>query len=113
VNVETEIIAYLREMGFNAYANVPATRPAEFVTVERTGGAADAIALDRPTVAIQAWSASRLSASVLIGNVIAAMKAFSEKPSVAKVSCNAMYNFPDTESGTNRYQAVFDLVVYE
>lgn len=109
VNIETTLIAYLREKGFSAYANVPAKRPVEFVTVERTGGSHDAVAIDRPTVVIQSWSDSRLNASILAYNVNEAMLKC-DAEGVMRVSCNSMYNFPDTDSDTNRYQAVYDIV---
>lgn len=108
-NIETTLIAYLREKGFKAYANVPKDRPAEFVTVERTGGAADKVAIDRPTVAVQSWSDSRLDASILCYNVDSAMRTC-DADGVMSVKTNSIYNFPDAESGQSRYQAVYDIV---
>ena len=109
MNIETALIEYLKECGFDAYANVPVERPEEFVTVERTGGSHDAVAIDRPVVAIQCWASSRLDASILSYNVNSAMLRC-DAEGVMKVSCNSLYNFPDGESGMSRYQAVYDIV---
>ena len=109
MNVEALIVEHLNQGGFKAYADVPANRPAEFVTVERTGGASDA--LDRPTVAVQSWASTRYAASELAIKVDACMKGIVMNTDVAKVSRNTLYNYPD-ESGHPRYQAVYDLVTY-
>ena len=109
MNVEAVIVAYLNKCGFKAYADVPANRPEEFVTVERTGGALDA--LDRPTVAVQSWSTTRYAASELAIRVDAFMSGLVAESDVTKVSRNTLYNYPD-ESGHPRYQAVYDLVTY-
>ena len=40
MDIEAEVIAFLRDyLGLQDYAEGPARRPDEFVTVERTGGA--------------------------------------------------------------------------
>ena len=113
MNIETKIIDYLKKKGFQAYANVPSSRPASFVTVERTGGGFDSVIIDRPTVAVQMWAPSRLAASELAYAVRDNILKMNELVGISKVSLNALYNFPDADSGTNRYQAVFDFVTTE
>ncbi len=110
MNIETKIINYLNKNGFQAYANVPSSRPASFVTVERTGGSHDSVVIDRPTVAIQAWADKRLSASELAYSVRDALSEMVSEANICKVSINSIYNYPDHESGSNRYQLVVDFV---
>ena len=109
MNIEAAIIAHLKSKGFNAVANVPEKRPDEFVTVERTGGGKDA--LDRPTVAVQAWSTTKYKASELMLAVDAAMLDLTSVDEVTKITRNTLYNFPDV-SGQPRYQAVYNIVTY-
>ena len=110
MNIETKIINYLNKNGFQAYANVPSNRPTSFVTVERTGGSCDSVVIDRPIVAIQAWSDNRLSASELAYSVRDTLSEMVSEVNICKVSINSIYNYPDTESGSNRYQLVVDFV---
>lgn len=110
MNVEQVIIEHLKANGFNAIADVPNPRPSEFVTVERTGGSEDYGRVDRPTVAVQAWSTSRYEASELINRVDACMRSITSDARVAKCKRNSMYNYPDESQA--RYQAVYDLVTY-
>lgn len=110
MNIETKIINYLNKNGIKAYANVPANRPESFVTVERIGGSYDSVVIDRPIVAIQAWSDKRLSASELAYSVRDTLGEMVSEVNICKVSINSIYNYPDTESGSNRYQLVVDFV---
>lgn len=109
MNVEAAIVAHLREGGFDAYADVPNPRPAQFVTVERTGGP-EQHGIDRPTVAVQAWAQTRYEASELMKRVDDRMKSLVELQDVTKCTRNTMYNYPDENQA--RYQAVYDLVTY-
>lgn len=113
MNIETKIIDYLKKKGFQAYANVPSSRPASFVTVERTGGSHDSVVIDRPTVAIQAWADKRLSASELAYSVRDALSEMVSETNICKVSINSIYNFPDPVSGVSRYQMIIDFIVQE
>lgn len=113
MNIETKIIDYLKKKGFQVYANVPSNRPTSFVTVERTGGSHDSVVIDRPTVAIQAWSDKRLSASELAYSIRDALIGMVSEVNICKVSINSIYNFPDPVSGVSRYQMIIDFVVQE
>lgn len=113
MNIETKIIDYLKKKGFQVYANVPSSRPTSFVTVERTGGSHDSVVIDRPTVAIQAWSDKRLSASELAYSIRDALIGMVSEVNICKVSINSIYNFPDPVSGVSRYQMIIDFVVQE
>lgn len=111
MNIEATIISYLKECGINAVSDVPKNRPDEFVTVERTGGSHDSFVLDRPTVAVQAWSTTRYNASELMMEVDELMRSLTSVEGVNRCTRNSLYNYPD-ESGHPRYQAVYDLVTY-
>lgn len=110
MNIEAVIIEYMNKCGLEAYADVPNPRPAEFITVERTGGPSDNVRIDRPTIAVQAWSNSRYNASELIMKADACMRSLVSDSRVAKCKRNSMYNYPDESQA--RYQAVYDLVTY-
>lgn len=111
MNIESRIIKYLKDAGFEAYANVPAKRPESFVTVERTGGGFDNVIIDHPTIAIQAWGKKRLDASELAYAVRETLQEMVKESGICKVSINTIYNYPDPESGAARYQLVVDFVV--
>lgn len=111
MNIEATIISYLQDNGINAVADVPKNRPDEFVTVERTGGTHDSVVLDRPTVAVLAWSTTRFKASELMMEVDALMRNLASVEGVNRCTRNSLYNYPD-ESGHPCYQAVYDLVTY-
>lgn len=109
MNVEQEIVGYLRDNGMSAYADVPKPRPPKFVTVERTGGPADSVRIDRPTVAVQAWAQSRYEASELMDQVDGYMRDIAVGTNgIMKCTRNSLYNWPDEDQP--RYQAVYDLV---
>lgn len=111
MNIEAKIVSYLNENGFETYADVPNPRPKAFVTVERTGGTSDSVVLDRPTVAVQAWAATRYEASELMLAVDACMAEIATESDVTSCRRNSMYNYPDGSQA--RYQAVYDLVTYK
>lgn len=66
-NIEAEAIALLEVAAGGALVatQVPTDRPATFVRVWVTGGAADQRVLDRPTVTVQAWASDSVAASAL------------------------------------------------
>lgn len=91
------------------HANVPAKRPAEFFTVERTGGPGERFR-DLPTVAVQAWASTRSQAALLIDTFVTAL--WSElryHDDVARIEVNTVSHFPGA-NGEPRYQAVLQLV---
>lgn len=110
MDVEAGLIAFLRESGFEAFADVPAEdrKPDEYVTVERTGGSLDSEVIDRATVAVQCWARRRNSAAALASTVDEAMRELPSRPWVAGVRRNSLHNFP-TGAGEPRYQIVYDV----
>lgn len=109
--IEADLIQFLKA-GLDApvSASVPKTRPARFVTVERTGGALDQFR-DLPQFAIQAWGTSTADAAALADEVRKVLVRVSELVDVARVTVGSTYNYPDPDSGQARYQTVCDLAV--
>ncbi len=65
MNGEALIIAHLnglQDRPAEASQDVPANRPARFITVERTGGPREFVR-ELPTYAVQCWAESRWEAS--------------------------------------------------
>ncbi|MCF0121688.1 MAG: hypothetical protein HUJ74_00390 [Lachnospiraceae bacterium] len=112
MNIETTVIEYLNDKGYCASASVPDPRPDEFVTVELTGGNYE-VNISRPTLAIQAWSKTRLSASVLAGNLITDLQKLNVLSGIARSDINSYYHFADPDSRAERYQIVVNLVINE
>lgn len=107
MNSEAFVIGWLNaHLTEPVSADIPATRPAEFVTVERTGGRATR-EMDYPTWAVQCWSTSRAKAAVLALKVSdLLLHDLPLESAVADISVTAMYNFPDPDSSHARYQLV-------
>ena len=91
---------------------VPTPLPEEFVTVEKTGGRIENH-IRSATLAIQSWAGSQAKASMLNDKVISAMESLITLDSVSKCQLNSDYNYTDTSTKHNRYQAVFDLVYFD
>lgn len=113
--VEAHVIAHLRESGFDAYAEPPAsassTGGAGFVTVERTGGQALHRNVERATVAVQFWAATSFEAAEGMGAVDAAMLRLPDSDGpVSSCRRNSLYRFP-TE-GHARYQGLYEITAY-
>ena len=95
--------------GLPAYGDVPANRPDEFITVERTGGAKGKI-LDAGTYAVQVWATTRSRAASLADKTAAYLNTEApQRPEIAAVNVASAYNFPDPDSRTPRYQLTVSL----
>ena len=111
MNVERLVIGWLAsQLQVPVHGDVPADRPAFFVTVERTGGESGRVCYDYPVVAVQCWAPTREQAADLMEEVDVAMRAMPALNPVSKVTRNTYYNFP-TSHGEPRYQGVYELVV--
>lgn len=90
--------------GMPCSTQVPVTRPAEFVTVERTGGSYQ-LGRDVANLAVQCWAGSDYEAYTLALAVREAVCGMREAiPQVCKVEAASLYEYGDVESGTPRYQ---------
>lgn len=109
-DIEAELISALPALtGYPWYSTAPKGSDGPFGTVERTGGPSGAV-LDRPTVALQVWGASRASCAELAARLCAAVASLPEAGPIRSASVNSCANFPDYEGGRPRYQVVADLV---
>ena len=90
---------------------IPATRPDEFVTVERVGGPITDVR-DKALLAIQAWSTTRTKAGVLAHKVTDSLILGGiQHPQIADVGINSIVNNPDPSSGQARFQITAVVVV--
>lgn len=109
-DVEAALISFLQtETGVATFADVPNPRPAEFLTVERTGGPRTDLVVDNPMIAVQCWSTSRARASQLARVVDSALMVFAYEPHIHKVERTSLYNFPDERGNQARYQLVVQI----
>lgn len=111
MNGEAIIVAYLNDLAgrpAEAFMDVPADRPARFITVERTGGPREHVR-ELPTFAIQCWAESRWEASELARVTASNLEAMVTHPNVGRVTVSSTYNFPSPD-GEPRYQLVVELV---
>ena len=114
MNVEAVVMEYLKNNGINATVHIPRPRPEKFVSIERTGGNKSDVVLDHPMITVQSWAKSRYEASELACIVDVFMLAIPDYYiNICSCTRNSLYSFPDPESDTPRYQAVYDLVVQD
>lgn len=112
MNVEAALVAHLNgidDRPAEAFLEVPSPRPERFVTVERTGGGRRDVR-DLPSLAVQCWAKSRYEASELARAVAGCIEAFRAHPRIGRVEVSSVYNFPDLESGSPRYQMTVEIV---
>ena len=108
-SVTEAFVSHLLALGHEAYANVPANPPAEFVTVERTGGSVIDL-VDHPSLAIQCWAATDEAAERL-ANVVRAQIVCGARPfGVTRIDVNSgPYRFYDEATRCPRYQLTLDV----
>lgn len=104
-DIEQALIEWLPgKVGVPCLAEVPAERPREFVTVERTSGEAS-LGVDRPNLAVQAWAMTAAEASELALRVRDALILDSwQINEVCRCTVSSIYRFPDPDSRMSRYQ---------
>lgn len=92
---------------------VPANRPATFVRVWRTGGAAVNRVLERPLITVQAWDTNSVAAIELAGKCRHSLLNHSaEIPLVRAVEeVTGPYYDPDPDTGIDRYSFTVQLSV--
>ena len=93
---------------------VPATRPAAFVTVRRTGGDVMGRVVDRPRLTVSAWAPSSTAALELAEEVRDAFLAANKVrtgPGFHRVQVESLYYDPDPVSSIDRYTLLVSLTV--
>lgn len=92
------------------YTDIPATRPAEFVTVERVaGGRSDCI--DHPTVDIRTYSTTRAKARGIAASVMSAVSALETGDVITKAEMDTYYHLAP-EDGTQSYVVTYDMTAH-
>ncbi len=94
------------------YMEHQAEDPQSFVIVERVGGSVSDH-IHRVSFAIQSYGTSLLTACELNEKVKQAMDQLIESDSVVSVTLDSDYNHTDTSTKRYRYQAVYDLVLFD
>lgn len=90
--------------GAPCFPEKPSAAPADFVTVERTGGQRGAFS-DSPNLAVQAWSDEDWRAYGLALEAADALSRMWEMvDEVCRVEVGGIYRFPDPDSRASRYQ---------
>ena len=106
-----DLAGYLnRKLDVPVSSQVPKQRPAEFITIERTGGSSE-IGTDRPGLSIQTWSTTEAKAYELaLAARLVLLECWQELPMVIRVEVASIYNFPDPSSKQARYQIDVSMV---
>lgn len=101
----------LSKLTEDVFVQLPKNPPDSYVAIERTGGRTENH-IRYATFAIQSIAPKMLAAIQLHEQVIEEMLNIIELDSIGSISLNSNYNFTDGDTGTYRYQAVFDIVYY-
>lgn len=94
------------------YMEIPEHPPSTFITVERLSGHVEGM-VHSCSFAIQSWAESLYTACMLNERAKEAMDLLIESDSVSAVSLDSDYNFTDESTKRYRYQAIYDLVLFE
>ena len=112
MSAETFYIGYLSgALDVPVSGDVPSPRPQRFVTVEQTGSRQDNLVYSA-TLAVQSWAESREAAAALNERVKTAMIASKASPHVLRCSLSTDYNYPELDTRSPRYQAIFNVIVW-
>ena len=113
-NIEVIVIDWLKTVttaDFPVSGDMPKSRPASFILVDRTGGDREAMVLDRAEILIEVYhKESRLAASNeanRLADLIPALRAYHEN--VTRADVNSVVNLPDLIGQSNRYQVYCDI----
>lgn len=116
LNVEGVLRAYLQsKLGIPVYVAVPENPPADFATVERTGGGDGRTPVsENPTVVVDYWGGTRARAWNLANRGDGALVAFESEPGISRVDFNSTcVHYPDYASGHERYESTYSITTYE
>lgn len=116
VPIEQAVVAHLRGLlGIQVGTRVPRERPAEFLVVSRTGGGTVNMVMSRPTVLVESWATDPAVAWENAAAAWAHLGASDETDLpgiyVADVSLTEPVDYPDSATGTPRYQFIYSPLV--
>jgi hypothetical protein len=114
-NVEKLVIGWLptilNDSSWPVAGDKPKELPAQFITVDRTGGPREAMVLDRAEILIEVYSkSSRQDASDtanMIADMVPQMLLFDED--ITRATVNSVVNLDDTVVQYHRYQVYCDV----
>ena len=114
VDVEAVVVAWLNSVlptGWDAYGDKPADTPAQYVSVDRTGGPRESMVLDKAEILIEVYhKTSRATAKTLalsLADQAIALEAYDAN--VTHAAVNSVVNLDDTLAQYHRYQIYLDV----
>lgn len=110
--IEKTICDYLSEkLDCPVSLEVPREPPKRYVIIEKLGSG-ETSHIYSAMIAVKSVAESLYEAALLNDRVKAAMQGMIELNDICRVKLNSDYNFPDPDTKSYRYQAVFDLKHY-
>ncbi len=110
LNVEASLVSYLNSEGFACYADVPASPPTRYCTVDRTGGSHEQC-IDVATITVDCIAESRYQASELALAVDAAMPGFVASWGIRRVDKQSIQNLSHIIGGMEGlYRCVYSIL---
>lgn len=110
MSIEAFLVDFLgNRLSVPVSGDIPAPRPACFVTIEQTGSR-HLNHINSADIAIQSWAETRAEALTLNQQVVDAMEEALAEVMISRCQLQSYYNFPDLSSKTPRYQAVYEVV---
>jgi hypothetical protein len=115
LDIEETVIAWLNKIlpeGYSASGDKPKDpTPDTYVLVDRTGGAREAMVMDRAAILIEVYNKDSRKAAkdvaLMIGDRIRELTA--EADDLTHADINSIVNLPDTLSQYQRYQVYADV----
>lgn len=114
--IETQVFDYVSTVsGVPCFMEIPANPPAEFIVIERIGGAANELGFNTATFAVQTYGETLYKAANLAHDIVPELLQLRyEVDNVSFIDVSAgPYNFTDTDNKRYRYQTVYELSYYE
>lgn len=112
-NLEAMVIAWLRDLvpGYPASSDTPKTLPKQFILVERTGGAREAMLGDNAEILIEVYDKDSGYDCAEIANFIAdkIVDLTVEYENITRAVVNSVIRLDDTNKQYHRYQVYCDV----
>lgn len=115
MNVQAEVRRILAEAlsPVTVAVHVPADRPAELVTVQRKGGAAQRYVYEDSTIEVQCWAASEARAEELMESVRQALSDLTYADGFLPVTEQVIRTDYDLVAHSPRWYGRFQLTTYQ
>lgn len=110
VSLERLLVTFLRgALNVHVGTKVPTTRPPAFIRLTRTGGPRRNLIQADGRVLVECWASKDTDAEDLASNAYAALDSLDTDPGglpFMALDLTDPVNFPDTQSGSPRYQFI-------